>query len=183
MKITRTAVVVAASLGLLTPASSAFAAIGAPVPVTAGGGALATAPNAPAAPTSAKSAPAGAVLRTAAGVGPAVTNATIVCTPNVQNPHNSSHVNGTINVVVTLTCTSVVPQINIRAALYKNGLLVKDSGQRTFNNTAFAQNNAAVPCSNGTYQGWMSYGVLFPPGFTPPTGASSGFGNAVSIVC
>ncbi len=108
---------------------------------------------------------------------------TITCTPNVQNPHNSSHVNGTINVVVTLTCTAPVSQINIRAALYKNGTLVKDSGQKTFNGTASAQNNAAVPCSNGTYQGWMSYGVAFPAGYTPPTGASSGYGNAVSITC
>jgi hypothetical protein len=101
----------------------------------------------------------------------------------VQNPHNSSHVNGTVNVVVTLTCTSAVPQINIRAALYFNGNLVKDSGQRTVNNSSSAQNNAAVPCRNGTYQGWMSYGVLFPPGFVPPTGASSGFGNVVPITC
>lgn len=183
MKIFRTAVVVAASVSLLTPASSALAATGTPAPVTAGGGVLATAPGAAAAPASAKTTGPATAVRTAAGIGPAVTNATIVCTPNVQNPHNSSHVNGTINVVVTLSCTGVVPQINIRAALYKNGLLVKDSGQKTVNNTTFAQNNAAVPCSNGTYQGWMSYGVLFPPGYTPPTGASSGFGNAVNIVC
>jgi hypothetical protein len=118
-----------------------------------------------------------------ASPGHAAPAATITCTPQVQNPHNSSHVNGTVNVVVTLKCTSVVPQINIRAALYFNGNLVKDSGQRTVNNSSSAQNNAAVPCKNGTYQGWMSYGVLFPPGFVPPTGAGSGFGNAVSITC
>lgn len=107
----------------------------------------------------------------------------IVCTGNVQNPHKSSHVPGTVNVVVTLACTASVPQINIRAALYRNGLLVKDSGQKTVNNSSFAQHNAAVPCQNGTYQGWMSYGVLFPPGYVPPTGAGSGFGNSVSITC
>jgi len=108
---------------------------------------------------------------------------TIVCTPTVQNPHKSTHVPGTVNVVVTLSCTQPVPGINIRAALYLNGLLVKDSGQKTVNNSAFAQHNAAVPCQSGTYQGWMSYGVLFPPGYVPPTGASSGFGNVVSITC
>jgi hypothetical protein len=107
----------------------------------------------------------------------------IVCRPNVQNPHNSSHVRGTVNVVVTLKCTAAVRQINIRAALYFNGRLVKQSGQRTFNNTGSAQNNAAVPCRNGTYQGWMSYGVLFPPRYVPPTGAGSGFGRAVRITC
>jgi hypothetical protein len=107
----------------------------------------------------------------------------IVCNGNVQNPHKSTHVPGTVNVVVTLTCTSTVPQINIRAALYRNGLLVKDSGQKTVNNSSFAQHNAAVPCQNGTYRGWMSFGVLFPPGYVPPTGAGSGYGNSVSITC
>ncbi|HZM75107.1 MAG TPA: hypothetical protein VFC19_05235 [Candidatus Limnocylindrales bacterium] len=106
-----------------------------------------------------------------------------MCTGNVQNPHKSTHVPGTVNVVVTLTCTSTVPQINIRAALYRNGLLVKDSGQKTVNNSSFAQHNAAVPCVNGTYRGWMSFGVLFPPGYVPQTGAGSAFGNSVSITC
>ena len=109
--------------------------------------------------------------------------AVIVCTGNVQNPHKSTHVPGTVNVVVTLTCTARVPQINIRAALYRNGLLVKDSGQKTVNNTSFASHNAAVPCVSGTYRGWMSTGVLFPPGYIPPTSAGSAFGNSVSITC
>lgn len=108
---------------------------------------------------------------------------TITCTPQVQNPHNSTHVNGTVNVVVTLKCTSAVPRINIRAGLYRNGNLVKDSNQKTVYNSSSAQNNAAVPCRNGRYQGWMAYSVLFPSGFNPPTGASSGFGNQVQITC
>jgi hypothetical protein len=107
----------------------------------------------------------------------------ITCTPQVQNPHNSSHVNGTVNVVVTLSCSSSVTYISIRAALYRNGSLVKDSGSKTVYGTSKAQNNAAVPCSNATYQGWMSYYVQFPPGYTPPSGASSGYGNSVYITC
>jgi hypothetical protein len=47
----------------------------------------------------------------------AAPNATITCTPNVANPHNSSHVNGTVNVVVTLSCTGPVAEISIKAAL------------------------------------------------------------------
>lgn len=107
----------------------------------------------------------------------------ITCIPNVEYPHNSSHVNGTVNVVVTIGCTKVVPEISIRAALYFNGLLGAEStGHNVFGNN-FAQDNAAVPCQNGTYQGWMSYVVFFPPGYTPPTGSSSGFGAAVTITC
>jgi hypothetical protein len=109
--------------------------------------------------------------------------AEIVCNPNVQNPHNSTHVNGTVNVVVTIGCTNVVPEITIRAALYRNGLLVADSGLRSVFGNNFAQTNAAVPCQDATYQGWMYYGVNFPPGYVPPFGSSSGFGNSVPIVC
>jgi hypothetical protein len=108
---------------------------------------------------------------------------TIVCTPNVQNPHNSSHVKGTVNVVVTLKCTSAVSSISIRAALYRNGHLVAQSGVRTVRNTSSAQNNAAKACQSGTYVGWMAYVVVFPPGYVPPTGSSSGFGRSVKITC
>ncbi len=109
--------------------------------------------------------------------------AAITCTPQVQYPHKSTHVPGTVNVVVTLTCTAPVSGINIRAALYRNGALVSDSGQKSFSGTSFASHNAAEPCHNATYQGWMSYGVAFPPGYVPPTGASSGFGPVVNITC
>lgn len=114
---------------------------------------------------------------------PALAEDVITCTPNVQNPHNSTHVGGTVNVVVTLSCTGVVPYISIRAALYRNGALVKDSGAKAVYGSSFAQNNAAVTCSSATYQGWMSYYVEFPPGYSPATGSSSGFGNSVYITC
>jgi hypothetical protein len=165
--------------GVLVLASPASTAAGATLAPTGTAGAAPAAAQ-PAAKSGTATGP--SVLTRSAVTGP-IAAATIVCTPTVQNPHKSTHVPGTVNVVVTLSCTSAVPQINIRAALYKNGLLVKDSGQKSVFNTAFAQHNAAVPCSNGTYQGWMSYGVLFPPGYVPQTGASSGFGNAVSITC
>lgn len=141
-------------------------------------------PAAPAAAAATSASGSGQIVATmSAPSGQMTAAAVIVCTPNVQNPHNSTHVPGTVNVVVTLSCTAPVRSINIRAALYRNGLLVRDSGQRTVNNSSFAQHNAAVPCQNATYQGWMSYGVLFPPGFVPPTGSGSGFGNVVSITC
>lgn len=109
--------------------------------------------------------------------------AVITCTPNVQSPHNSTHVPGTVNVVVTLSCTAPVPRISIRAALYRNGNLVKDSGAKDVLGARSAQNNAAEPCHAATYQGWMSYFVQFPAGYVPPTGASSGFGPTRSITC
>lgn len=122
-------------------------------------------------------------VRSTRTAGGAITAATIVCTLNVQNPHNSSHVGGTVNVVVVLTCTSAVPYISIRAALYRNGGLVKDSGAKSVYNSRTAQNNAAVACSDANYRGWGSFAVTFPPGYAPPTGAGSGYGNQVYIDC
>lgn len=107
----------------------------------------------------------------------------IVCTPNVQHPHKSKHVGGTVNVVVTLTCTKAVPLIKIRAALYRNGHLVKESGVKAVHGRSFAANNAAVRCRSARYRGWMSYFVQFPPGYVPRTGSSSGFGDSVRIRC
>lgn len=109
--------------------------------------------------------------------------AVITCTPNVQSPHNSTHVPGTVNVVVTLSCTGAVPRIGIRAALYRSGNLVKDSGTKNVYGARSAQNNAAETCHRATYQGWMSYVVQFPAGYVPPTGASSGFGPTRAITC
>jgi len=61
---------------------------------------------------------------------------------------------------------------------------VKDSGQKNAFGVDFAQNNAADPtCHNASYRGWMSYLVVFPPGYTPPSGSSSGVGNPVAISC
>jgi len=45
------------------------------------------------------------------------------------------------------------------------------------------QANAAVACSNGTYQGWGSYAVVFPPGYKPLFGSGSKYGNKVNITC
>lgn len=60
---------------------------------------------------------------------------------------------------------------------------MRDSGQKTVNGRASAQNNAAVSCSDATYQGWGSFGVAFPAGYVPPTGAGSDWGSSVYINC
>ncbi|GHC46412.1 hypothetical protein [Streptomyces cinnamoneus] len=110
-------------------------------------------------------------------------SAVIRCEGQVQRPHNSTHVPGTVNVVVTVSCTAPVPEITTRAALYKNGQLVNQSTLRTQRNTRSAQNNAAVRCSPGTYRGWMYFKVVFPPGYRPPTSSANALGQEVSISC
>ncbi|PKV83355.1 hypothetical protein [Streptomyces sp. TLI_146] len=109
--------------------------------------------------------------------------AVIRCEGQVQRPHNSTHVPGTVNVVVTVSCSAPVPEITTRAALYKNGQLVNQSALRTQRNTRAAQNNAAVRCSPGNYRGWMYFKVVFPPGYQPPTRSANGLGLEVPISC
>ncbi|MFD9409681.1 hypothetical protein ACFWBN_22065 [Streptomyces sp. NPDC059989] len=109
--------------------------------------------------------------------------AVIRCAGQVQRPHNSTHVPGTVNVVVTVSCTAAVPEITTRAALYKNGQLVNQSTLRTQHNSRSAQNNAAVRCSPGKYRGWMYFKVVFPPGYNPPTASANGLGQEVAISC
>ncbi|MEU7555099.1 hypothetical protein AB0B01_22620 [Streptomyces sp. NPDC044571] len=110
-------------------------------------------------------------------------SAVIRCEGQVQRPHNSTHVPGTVNVVVTVSCTAPVPEITTRAALYKNGQLVNQSALRTQRNTRSGQNNAAVRCSPGNYRGWMYFKVVFPPGYRPPTGSGNGLGEEVALSC
>ncbi|MGW0394390.1 hypothetical protein ACWDYJ_26585 [Streptomyces sp. NPDC003042] len=82
-----------------------------------------------------------------------------------------------------VSCTAPVSEITTRAALYKNGQLAKQSALRTQTNTRTGQSNAAVPCNNGNYRGWMYFKIVFPPGYQPPTGSDNGLGQQVPITC
>jgi hypothetical protein len=101
----------------------------------------------------------------------------------VQQPHKSTHVPGTINVVAVVACTSRVPSLAVRVALYRNFRLVKMSATRSFRNTRLGANNAAVACRNGRYRGVAVFAVVFPAGFTPPTAVGRGGGDARRITC
>lgn len=110
-------------------------------------------------------------------------HADITCNPNVQHPHKSTHVPGTVNVVVTVTCTAPVTEIRITAGLYRDGSLISQSPITPFSFTSFAQANAATSCQDGTYQGWMDYDVTWPPDYEEVAPPGPGYGAAVSITC
>jgi hypothetical protein len=125
--------------------------------------------------------------RAPASMSAAAAGDPIVCTPNVQDPHPSSHVPGTVNVVVTVSCTEPVAQIRVEAALYLQNptdqmwYLQSTSDVATFNDTVAAQNNAAAPCQDGNWAGWMWFSVTFYDGYT---GQSQGFGpRTTTITC
>lgn len=107
---------------------------------------------------------------------------TITCTAQVQNPHNSTHVGGTVNVVATIKCTGAVSSLALRVGLYLNGSLISSS---TVSNAGKAtiQGNAAKACKSGTYTGMASWATVFPPTYVPPTASGLLTGASVKITC
>lgn len=161
-------------------AAAVLALLGGTSPAAAGG--TATDPSPPATVPAGQGAADGRAEAGKSG-SDADAQSVIRCEGQVQRPHNSTHVPGTVNVVVTVSCTAPVSAITTRAALYKNGQLVNQSALRTQTGTASGQNNAAVRCSPGNYRGWMYFKVDFPPGYQPPTASANGFGQEVPISC
>jgi YD repeat-containing protein len=105
------------------------------------------------------------------------------CNFKVNNPHHSSHNPGTVNVVVTLKCTDIVYNVRLRVALYFNHVKVADTGYRQFGDTAYAQENAAVPCKSGLYQGWGYVDYDAPPKQLPPFERAANWGLEVELKC
>jgi hypothetical protein len=119
-----------------------------------------------------------------------VPNATITCGLNVQNPHNSTHVPETINVVATINCNVAAASLSLSVTLWKS-FCDPQCQQEPYGATGTAGNtgkasiqaNSAGPCTSGDYFGVASGEVVAPPGFTPPEGPVSGQSPTVSITC
>jgi hypothetical protein len=111
------------------------------------------------------------------------------CDLNVQNPHGSHHVSGTINVVAVVTCD--VPAAKLRLAL--NLIRVSPNNKQwaavptaTNENKARIQNNRAVSCSEGPgrFQGWGHATLTPPPGYVLSGSPDyKKYGNTVSVAC
>ncbi|MEO7593986.1 MAG: hypothetical protein ABI134_22415 [Byssovorax sp.] len=104
------------------------------------------------------------------------------CHFQVDRPHKSTHVPGTVNVVARVQCNRPVDKIEMMLGLALNGVELKSS---TFANSgsAYLQGNVAVPCVSGTYNGAAAATITFPPGTFPRIGnGNAGSGN-VDITC
>lgn len=106
----------------------------------------------------------------------------ITCTVNVQNPHNSSHVHGTVNTISTIACTGAMSELAQYVGLYYNNVLV---GEKYYSNGGVASltGNFATPCKSGTYIGASSWLEVPPPGYEPPYSKGVSYSNVVKIVC
>lgn len=101
------------------------------------------------------------------------------CEVKANNPHNSSHVGGTVNGVGSVTCTSSIPTIRIRTTLVRLGV-TQTTGNNTVSSTSYAQSNAALVCQPGQYQVIAYASVDFPNGTTRSLETA---GVTVSLTC
>lgn len=111
------------------------------------------------------------------------------CTLNVQNPHASGHVKGTINVVAVVTCD--IPAGALRLAV--NLIRISPNNKQwaavpTATNTGERriQNNAATSCSQGpgNFQGWAWATLTPPPGYQLSGSPDiKQYGKTLSVAC
>jgi hypothetical protein len=136
--------------------------------------------------------PAGAAVQARSAAGPTATAAavpalksvgptTITCTAKANNPHNSTHVGGTVNFVGSISCTAPVALLRMTVSLYWDGY-IQGSKPKSNAGQASISNNVAAPCTSGGWQGTTLGTVTFPPGYTPRSGVVSA-SNVQSISC
>jgi hypothetical protein len=110
----------------------------------------------------------------------------INCTLNVQYPHASSHVGGTVNDIATVTCNAPISALQTTLALYywsgSTWVLANFSSNGNFGQASLTTQVAAA-CVSGIWVGEATaYGVA-PPGYYPPTASDTEVSPEVSISC
>ena len=118
------------------------------------------------------------------GPQPAVTVGSITCTHSIGNPHKSTHVPSTVNVVSKIVCSAPVGALSINPInLYRNFSLVA-TGTNFNQGKAIIQANAATNgCIPANYDGQSTATILFPPGFSPQTWSGRVSSNLVFVSC
>lgn len=110
----------------------------------------------------------------------------ITCTMNVQYPHKSTHVPGTINIEVIATCVGGDPnELSVTASLYQPPPLKTIVGKTStvYERPTASSNAANTGCYSGTYQGHGAINVIFPAGYEPNPQQGSENGKAIKITC
>lgn len=108
----------------------------------------------------------------------------ITCTIKAGYPHASTHVNGTINTVGTLSCTSAVRSLSITHVLYRGST---EEGRAPGSNKGVASisKNVAVSCALGpaTFQSQAGGGIIPPVGFVPTSGQVFNSSPEIYLAC
>ena len=107
-------------------------------------------------------------VRTSTGQGGASPQAesSITCTISIDNPHKSTHVPTTVNVVSHWNCDAIVQKLTLDTKLYR-GVQQVGSGHSEGTGTFVLNGNAAASCVNGQYLGEATGTSRIPPGLQP----------------
>jgi hypothetical protein len=126
-----------------------------------------------------------AVASSATAITGAGGGSTIVCTVKYNNPHGSTHVGGMVNFVTTATCTSNVSMIEVWSRLedHTHGRVNAAGSGSPVYGKSYNSSNSALSCVPGTYQGYGSVSVDFPPGYTPAAGDTEGASISTYLTC
>jgi hypothetical protein len=106
----------------------------------------------------------------------------INCLLRLDYPHNSSHVDGTVNVAAQVTCDTPVSSITLLLQLYYNGSVANSNINENAGQLSL-YNQVAAPCINGGWQAHAETLVNFPPGVVPPSAYDSEDSQQISIDC
>lgn len=97
-----------------------------------------------------------------------IAQALLACEGQTNDPHKSTHVPGTVNVVATTVCPSPQTTVHVETTLYKDvgGSWVPwgSTGSSTQFNAVFASANSAGTCQSGQYLGFSYHYVIFTTG-------------------
>jgi hypothetical protein len=110
---------------------------------------------------------------------------TIVCSLKVNDPHNSHHFPGTVNVTATATCYGgVMASLSLRVYLYPPVPYATAVGPlaTVAPGASISSNAATAACTAGNYQGYAYLTGTPPPGYAGKT-AGGTFGPTVNINC
>ena len=104
------------------------------------------------------------------------------CKLNVDMPHYSTHVPGTVNVVSRVTCTRAVLAIRMVTSLRRDGIEV---ASRTVANSDVISLRVKIPtpCVDGRYRATASATVVYGPGFLPSSKTFEDESRSNDITC
>ncbi len=89
-----------------------------------------------------------------------------------------------MNVIGHVTCTGTVAYISATIELdiaSSGGTLASKTSRST--GKSFWQDNAATICTPGSYYGYVTFHVNYPPNYNPPVGYGQGGGPVAPVTC
>jgi hypothetical protein len=96
----------------------------------------------------------------------------IDCTLTVHNPfrYYGGPYGGGVEGLASVSCTNVVQRIDVTVGLYKNGSLVSYRTRTTYSSLQGGA-DTEYPYSSGNYQTGAVANIVFPAGYSPPSGS------------